>query len=66
MNLPGISIARPVFMALSSGGEAAAEAFLDGVERELRAIMLLTGSRCVADLRRAERRVGAALREWTE
>ena len=53
-------------MALSSGGEAAAEAFLDGVERELRAIMLLTGSRCVADLRRAERRVGAALREWTE
>ncbi|MEZ4324535.1 MAG: type 2 isopentenyl-diphosphate Delta-isomerase [Polyangiales bacterium] len=59
-------IARPVFMALSSGGEAAAEAFLDGVERELRAIMLLTGSRCVADLRHAERRVGAALREWTE
>jgi isopentenyl-diphosphate delta-isomerase len=58
--------ARPVFMALAQGGEDAAEAFLDGVERELRAIMLLTGSRRVHDLRTAERRVGPALREWIE
>lgn len=59
-------IARPVFMALTQGGEAAAEAFLDGVERELRAVMLLTGSRTPADLRSAEKRIGAGLREWTE
>ncbi|MBK7774500.1 MAG: type 2 isopentenyl-diphosphate Delta-isomerase [Sandaracinaceae bacterium] len=59
-------IARPVFMALTQGGEPAAEAFLDGVERELRAVMLLTGSRTPADLGVAERRIGAELREWTE
>lgn len=59
-------IARPVFMAFNQGGEAAVEAFLDGVERELRAIMLLTGSRTPADLRNAEKRIGAGLREWTE
>jgi isopentenyl-diphosphate delta-isomerase len=59
-------IARPVFMALARGGEDAAEAFLEGVERELRAIMLLTGSRRVHDLRTAERRIGPGLREWTE
>jgi hypothetical protein len=39
-------------MALTQGGAPGAEAFLDGVERELRAIMLLTGSRDVAALRR--------------
>lgn len=59
-------IARPVFMALAAGGEAGVEAFLDGVERELRAVMLLTGSRSVQDLCAAERRIGARLREWTE
>ena len=35
-------------------------------ERELRAVMLLTGSRTPADLGLAERRIGAELREWTE
>ncbi len=59
-------IARPVFMAFNQGGEAAVDAFLDGVERELRAILLLTGSRTPADLRNAEKRIGAGLREWTE
>jgi isopentenyl-diphosphate delta-isomerase len=57
-------IARPVLQALLRGGEAEAERYLDGVEAELRAIMLLTGSRSVRRLRRAPRLVGARLQRW--
>ncbi len=59
-----VGIARPVFMAFERGGEAAAEAFLESVERELCAIMLLTGSRTLGDLRRADKLIGPTLREW--
>src|SRR5690606_39904336 len=38
-------IARVVFQAYMSEGEAGVRSFLDGVERELAAVMLLTGSR---------------------
>jgi isopentenyl-diphosphate delta-isomerase len=58
-------IARPVLRALVSGQRAGAMAFLDGVEAELRAIMLLTGSRDVASLRRAPRVVVGELAAWT-
>jgi isopentenyl-diphosphate delta-isomerase len=57
-------IARPVLKALKAGGRAGAEAFLDGVEQELRAIMLLTGSATVAALRQAPRVVVGELRDW--
>jgi isopentenyl-diphosphate delta-isomerase len=57
-------IARPVLRALSAGGRAAALAFLDGVEAELRAAMLLTGSRDLAALRRAPRVVVGELSSW--
>ena len=57
-------IARPVLRALSAGGRAAALAYLDGVESELRAAMLLTGSRDVATLRRAPRVVAGELASW--
>jgi len=57
-------IARHVFKALSSGGLAGAEAFLEGVERELRAVMLLTGSRTVGDLWKAPRVITGELAEW--
>ena len=40
-------IARPVLKALTAGGRAGAVAFLEGVLTELRAVMLLTGSRDV-------------------
>jgi isopentenyl-diphosphate delta-isomerase len=57
-------IARPVLRALSSGGRPAALAFLDAVESELRATLLLTGSRDLASLRRAPRVVVGELAQW--
>src|SRR5688572_4822520 len=59
-------IARPVLMALREGGRAGAIAFFDRVERELRAVMLLSGSRDVAALRRARKIIGGELRRWVE
>jgi len=57
-------VARPLLRALGTGGRAAAERLLDGVERELRAAMLLTGSRDLAALRRAPRVVLGELWAW--
>jgi isopentenyl-diphosphate delta-isomerase len=57
-------IARPVLRALSSGGREAALAYLDGVEAELRAVMLLTGSKSLAALRAAPRIVTGELAGW--
>jgi isopentenyl-diphosphate delta-isomerase len=57
-------IARPVLQALREGGRAGAEAFLDRVERELRAVMLLCGARTIADMQRARRVVTGTLKDW--
>jgi isopentenyl-diphosphate Delta-isomerase len=59
-------LARPVLKALRAGGRAGALDLLDGVEAELRAVMLLTGSRDLAALRRAPRVVTGDLRLWLE
>jgi isopentenyl-diphosphate delta-isomerase len=59
-------IARPMLKALTAGGRAGALAFLDGILAELRAVMLLTGSKDVAALRRAPRLIGAELRMWAD
>jgi isopentenyl-diphosphate delta-isomerase len=59
-------IARPALKALSAGGRDAALALLDGVEAELRAVMLLTGSKDLAALRKAPRVLGSELRLWAE
>lgn len=59
-------IARPVLKALAAGGPDAATAFLESVEAELRAVMLLTGSPDVAALRAAPRLLGSELRAWVE
>lgn len=59
-------IARPALKALTSGGRAGALAFLEGVEAELRAVMLLTGSRNVAALRKAKKVIGGELRLWLD
>lgn len=59
-------IARPALKALTSAGKEGAHAFFAGVEAELRAIMLLTGSADVAALRRAPRILGSELRAWLE
>jgi isopentenyl-diphosphate delta-isomerase len=57
-------IARPVLKALYAGGRVAAERFLDGVEAELRAVMLLVGARDVAALREVPRVLGPELQRW--
>ncbi len=59
-------IARPVLRALHEGGDEGARRFLDGVEAELRAVMLLVGARDVAALREAPRVLGGELRAWLE
>jgi len=59
-----VGVARPVLKALRSGGPAAATALLDGFERELRAAMLLTGSRDLAALRKAPRVLSNELLGW--
>ena len=58
-------IARRVLMALMEGGRAGADAYLDQVEAELRAVMLLTGSRTLDDLRAAPGVLGPDLRAGT-
>ena len=59
-------IARPVLQALMQGGEEAAHAYLDGIEAELRAVMLLVGAHDIAALRRAPRVLVGELRSWGE
>jgi isopentenyl-diphosphate delta-isomerase len=59
-------LARPVLKALYEGGPEGVHAFFDRVERELRAHLLLTGSRDVAALRSAPRLVGPTLRAHLE
>ncbi|MBI5514735.1 MAG: type 2 isopentenyl-diphosphate Delta-isomerase [Deltaproteobacteria bacterium] len=57
-------IARPLLKAFRAGGRDEAERYLDGVEQELRALLLLTGSRSVEALRRAPRVLTGELRDW--
>jgi len=59
-------IARPALQALTAGGRAGVATFFDRVETELRAVMLLTGSRNLAALRRAPRILGGELRIWLD
>jgi len=61
-----VGIARPVLKALRAGGAKAADALLDGVERELRTAMLLTGSRTTSALRSAPRVLSPELIGWLE
>jgi isopentenyl-diphosphate delta-isomerase len=57
-------IARPVLQAYVAGGREAAIRLLEGVEAELRAVMLLVGARDVATLRKAPAVLGPRLRQW--
>jgi isopentenyl-diphosphate delta-isomerase len=57
-------IARPLLRALSAGGRPGATALMETIEQELRAAMLLTGSRDVAALRRTPRVVVGELASW--
>lgn len=57
-------IARPALKAFVAGGRAGAAAFFEGLEAELRAVMLLTGSSDLSALRRAPTVLGSELRAW--
>jgi isopentenyl-diphosphate delta-isomerase len=57
-------MARPALQAFDRGGKTGAAAFFDQVEAELRTAMLLTGSRTLADLKRAPRLILGELAEW--
>ncbi|MCL2724575.1 MAG: type 2 isopentenyl-diphosphate Delta-isomerase [Polyangiaceae bacterium] len=59
-------LARPVLRAFHAGGRDGVLAFFDGIEAELRAVMLLTGSANIEALRRAPRVLGSELRAWLE
>lgn len=58
-------IARPLLKACRAHGREGVERYVDGIERELRAMMLLTGSRSVTALRRAPRVIVGELSQWT-
>jgi isopentenyl-diphosphate delta-isomerase len=57
-------LARPVLRALHDDGEDGARRFLDGVEAELRAVMLLVSARDIDALRSAPRVIVGELRRW--
>lgn len=59
-------IARQALKALETSGEAGAHRYFDQVEAELRATMLLTGSRDLRALAKAPRLIGGELRDWVE
>jgi isopentenyl-diphosphate delta-isomerase len=59
-------IARPMLKALREAGPSGASEALSIVEAELRAAMLLTGSRDLAALGRTNRIVSAELLQWIE
>jgi len=57
-------MARPVLQALETDGVEGAEGLLDGVERAVRAVMLLVGARDLRALAQCQRVVGPRLRAW--
>ncbi|MBT8450673.1 MAG: type 2 isopentenyl-diphosphate Delta-isomerase [Deltaproteobacteria bacterium] len=57
-------IARTVYRAFLDGGENGARSFLQGIERELRSIMLLCGAKTIEELQQAPRVVTGELRDW--
>lgn len=59
-------VALPVYQAYRAGGVEGAREFLGQLVAGLRAAMLLTGSRRLADLRRAPVVLGPRLRDWAE
>lgn len=61
-----VGIARPLFQALERGGPQAARDFMQTVERELRATLLLSGCRSIPELRCAPHLIVGELSAWNE
>lgn len=56
--------ARPVLQAFYENGDAAVHRFFDAVERQLRAILVLTGTQSPSALKHAPRIIGPHLAAW--
>lgn len=56
--------ARPLLIAFYEGGEPAVHRFFDAVERQLRAILVLTGSGTLSALGTAPKIIGPKLAAW--
>jgi isopentenyl-diphosphate delta-isomerase len=56
--------ARPALQAFHQNGEAGLHRFFEAVERQLKAVMVLTGSPTLAALRHAPRMTGPNLAAW--
>lgn len=61
-----VGSARPVLQAYASAGREGVDRFIALMIRGLKMALLLTGSRTIADLRRAPRIVGPRLKAWIE
>ncbi|APS00321.1 type 2 isopentenyl-diphosphate Delta-isomerase [Pajaroellobacter abortibovis] len=61
-----VGIARPILKALHAGGREQVIAFLDNVEAQMRALMMLTGSRNLTQLQKTRFIVGNELHLWRE
>lgn len=61
-----VGIARPVLRTYWEEGVEGARRYLEGVISGLRAVMLLTGSASLDELRRAPRVIGPSLKAWLE
>lgn len=59
-------MALPYLKAWDAGGAEAVDAVIEGVVTTVKSVMLLTGSRTLADLRKAPRVYGPRLRNWVE
>ncbi|MEO8602446.1 MAG: type 2 isopentenyl-diphosphate Delta-isomerase [bacterium] len=56
--------ALPIYRAYRAGGPDAATAWVERIVDELKAVMLLTGARCLSDLPRQPLLLGSRLRAW--
>ena len=59
-----VGMALPFLRAFATGGEEAVDQLVEDLVRSLRAVMLLTGSRSLADLRTTPLVFGPKLSNW--
>jgi isopentenyl-diphosphate delta-isomerase len=61
-----VGVARPMLVAHRTGGREAVLEAVDALIDTLRAVLLLTGSRTVGELRQRPRAITGDLKAWTE
>jgi isopentenyl-diphosphate delta-isomerase len=61
-----VGVARPLLKAALDGGDEAVDTWIEGFRDQLLAAQFLTGSRTIADLRRASHVVAGETRSWLD